>query len=133
MGDNGKQHYSLGSVGTREERAWAAGFFDGEGCVSVRRDKSIKHLSGRYPVLSINQTDPKVLERFQNAVGGIGNIRGPYNYLSYNKKTKPQWAYAANGLQCVQTVVGSIWKHLGVVKRAQFTRVMEECTNAVHQ
>lgn len=56
------------------EHVWAAGFWDGEGCVSLSyRGKY------QYPrsVLQIAQVDRRPLERFRNAVG-FGNVLGPY-------------------------------------------------------
>lgn len=55
------------------ELAWAAGFFDGEGHTGLQ-SKSQKY---RYLRLTVGQTEPTTLERFQKAVG-YGNITGPY-------------------------------------------------------
>src|SRR5437773_1281790 len=60
------------AMGSETERAWAAGFFDGEGYVGVHRDKR----PGRTPVLNIGieQVDARPLQRFASAVGWQGNI-----------------------------------------------------------
>jgi hypothetical protein len=55
------------------ELAWAAGFFDGEGCASLDRHKA----GYSYLTLSASQKHPAVLERLAAAVGR-GNISGPY-------------------------------------------------------
>ncbi len=61
--------------GTPTELAWAAGFFDGEGCVSGSYD----HAGRRYLQIIVVQTKTtEHLQRFQKAVGGAGSIRGPY-------------------------------------------------------
>lgn len=54
---------------TGEEIAWAAGLFEGEGCISNAGKRSVP--------LTINSTDRDVLERFQEIVGcgGIYAIR----------------------------------------------------------
>jgi hypothetical protein len=57
------------------ELAWAAGFFDGEGCISCSYVKP-SYLQIR---LHIAQIDKRVLDRFRKAVGRVGiNIGGPY-------------------------------------------------------
>jgi len=57
------------------ELAWAAGFFEGEGCAT----KSATTLQ-----VLIGQTGSDyTLRRFHNAVNGIGTIRGPYRNGQY--------------------------------------------------
>lgn len=55
------------------ELAWAAGFFEGEGCVSTGRGRQYMYL-----VLNITQNNLYPLLRFQNAVYGHGKVYGPY-------------------------------------------------------
>ena len=110
------------------ERAWAAGFFDGEGCISRRLGgtPTSPHL---YPFLSIGQTDKRVLERFKNAAPGIRQgIGGPY-FRKTVFKQKPMYTLQVNGLGPVQTVIGAMWPYLGEVKKEQFKRVMMEVSN----
>ena len=54
---------------------WAAGIYEGEGCLSLG--------DHHYPFIAINNTDRDVLERFQSVVGA-GNINGPYERHSKN-------------------------------------------------
>ncbi len=98
------------------EKAWAAGFFDGEGCTYVNR-------TGKYTALRVVVTQfhsPETLLRFQRAVEGLGRMYGPYSkgqyFLRFSKKTG---AYAAMQL---------LWPYLSTIKRAQFTRVHTEVT-----
>lgn len=62
----------------RHERAWAAGFFDGEGWAAAPQRPRRRT---RQPYAQINQSSTtgvaEVLVRFREAVGGIGGIRGP--------------------------------------------------------
>jgi hypothetical protein len=62
------------------ERAWAAGFFDGEGSTYVQRCSTIR--------IAIGHVDRRPLDRFRAAVRA-GNVTGPYDY---NKKKNPKWA-----------------------------------------
>jgi hypothetical protein len=63
----------------RNELAWAAGFFDGEGWASAVRQQG---RGTTQPQARVNQADPagvpEVLERLQVALGGLGRIGGPY-------------------------------------------------------
>src|SRR5262245_61060169 len=60
------------SRATRNEQlAWAAGFFDGEGCVTSSDNRSAR------PMLFITQHDPRVLRRFWKVIGQ-GKVYGPY-------------------------------------------------------
>ena len=57
----------------REELAWAAGFFDGEGCFCFSE-------AGQYVCVSITQTEREPLDRFERAVG-LGKVNGPYGSI----------------------------------------------------
>jgi hypothetical protein len=103
----------------REALAWAAGFFDGEGCFSYSN-------AGGYGVVSIGQTEREPLERFLEAVGGLGKIYGPYfkEYPGRHSK-KPWFNYRAHRKESVQAIVGLLWFWLGSTKRSQAVRVLD--------
>jgi hypothetical protein len=99
-------------VPDREELAWAAGFFDGEGCFSFSP-------AGRYVCVSVGQTEREPLDRFKRAVG-FGNVLGPYDVNKRNGSLrKPQFFYRANGYERVQAIAALLWFKLGSTKRAQ--------------
>lgn len=54
--------------------AWAAGFFDGEGCVRIRR--YAQDGKNGTVFVSVGQKDPRPLERFADLFGLT--VRGPY-------------------------------------------------------
>jgi hypothetical protein len=61
------------------ELAWAAGFFEGEGCVYI--DKK-----GPYLRINLAQVDdPYPLERFARAVG-IGTVKGPHKLRDIKRR-----------------------------------------------
>lgn len=107
----------------REELAWAAGFFDGEGStLSVDRVRM-------YPWISINQGGtldgpPDVLVRFRRVAGGIGHIDGPRVFRDH-PDWLPLWNYRVAGFELVQAVIAVLWHHLGPVKRAQARDVLQ--------
>ena len=96
----------------REELAWAAGFFDGEGCFSFS-------VAGNYLCVSISQTEPEPLERFARAVG-VGWVLGPYDLRKNDRWIrKPQYVYRANGYERVQAIAALLWFKLGLAKQEQ--------------
>jgi len=103
---------------TREELAWAAGFFDGEGCVGIvrgsptRPPKSIR--------VGISQLDSRVLERFKAAVG-VGYIHGPTKRYG---TSQPQYRYVAQHHPATQAICALLWTWLSPVKREQFKRCL---------
>jgi hypothetical protein len=107
----------------REELAWAAGFFDGEGCFSYQERAC-------YGVATISQIDVRVLERFRDAVG-MGTIYGPYDYKYPGRMSKkPQWNYRAFRREHVQAIAAMLWFQLGPVKREQALSVLRRYRNA---
>ena len=99
------------------ELAWAAGFYDGEGSTVIGRQ-------GRTPQLRVQlaQIDPQVLERFKAAVGGLGNITGPYK--SRSPKHKEKWIYFSSRFEHAQAVIALLWRFLSPVKREQALKAM---------
>lgn len=93
----------------REELAWCAGFFDGEG--HVRRTVRPGRSDGFQ--INIRQIDPEVLDRFREAVGGLGSVGFTVTH------TRPLYQYQLYTLEKVQAVVAMIWPWLSPVKRAQ--------------
>jgi hypothetical protein len=99
------------------ELAWAAGFFDGEGCTKLQNNFS-RH-GKNYPniAVSITQYHSEVLERFRLAVG-TGSVYGPYP----RAEGKQAWAFGAWG-EKAEAVVDALWPYLGSVKREQAKRI----------
>jgi hypothetical protein len=112
----------------RQELAWAAGFFDGEGHVCLHRcTPNGRGRAEGYVSLevTISQIDPRVLYRFAEAVGH-GRILGPYGY---SKKTqanwRPFWVYKAYGAKARAAMQGiSPW--LSAVKAEQWGNCLLE-------
>jgi hypothetical protein len=101
---------------TEVERAWAAGFWDGEGCAT--------HTSHDYAQAQLNQVDRSVLETFRNVVGGV--IRGPYQYPRASRpNSRPQFQWSVVGYQPVLRLARILWPYLGTVKRDQFKRILQ--------
>ncbi len=91
------------------ERAWAAGFFDGEGNVVRRKDNGI--------IVQIDQVDRDSLDRFREAVGA-GHVLGPYGPYQANRQA--YYKFSACGVVNVQTIYDALGPYLGLVKSMQF-------------
>lgn len=94
------------------EYAWAAGFFDGEGCST---------LSSGYISISIAQNHIEVLERFKKIVG-LGAVSGPY--LTTNENRNPFWRYNVFGNDA-KDVMEQIFPYLGSVKKEQWEKTLQ--------
>lgn len=94
----------------REELAWAAGFFDGEGNVRSRNEPQTPIL-----MVQIGQRHSAfVLHRFHKAVG-VGTV-GQYT----STKRGLTHYYRVYGFEKVQTVMAMLWPFLSEVKKAQY-------------
>lgn len=72
----------------REEIAWAAGLFEGEGCMTR---------SGSQKVLRLASTDEDIVRRFWEIVA-VGKVYGPYEQ---RPPRKPFWVWVAAGLDAL--------------------------------
>jgi hypothetical protein len=102
------------------ERAWAAGFFDGEGSVSVG-GRHFESNAYRQPSMEIPQSSahgvPDSLVRFQ-AVVGAGSITGPHPPRNPWARL-PSYRWELGGHRKVEMVAGLLWLWLGSTKRSQ--------------
>ena len=106
--------------------AWAAGLFEGEGCVRVnhRADKRNpkRHLYHGL-TLSIGMCDREPLDTFAEAAG-VGKVMGPYG--PYGKPHhSPFFSYALHGKVAARVMEGLLpW--LSQRRRQQYTDVLSE-------
>lgn len=97
------------------ELAWSAGFYDGEGCTTLTKD--------RYLQATVAQSnDREVLDRFANAIG-VGRINGPYYSKKYPHWGK-KWYWIAIGND-VDLLMEKLFPYLGNVKKAQYRKWKE--------
>src|SRR5579872_503653 len=98
--------------------AWAAGFFDGEGCTTYTYYHSRK--GKRISIeLSIAQKDRRVLDKFKRIVG-VGQIN------TWTDKTKRKYYYyTAHTLKAI-LVLKIIWKYLSNKKKEQAIPLLKE-------
>jgi hypothetical protein len=104
------------------ELAWAAGFFDGEGC--FRTGKTNGSSSKFYPNIGISQAHPEVLKRFMNAVGS-GYINGPYSRPPH----KDMWYYGCGGAEKIRLVCNKLRPYLSSIKLKEMDEMLIKLEN----
>lgn len=105
------------------ERAWATGFYEGEGCYFLVRHKS-PDSHGTYRAsstgLTVSQADPEVLIRFMYAVGVVKVL---YLHETQGKNGVDMFEVRYYNKADVSKVLAAMWDFMGPVKRAQVERV----------
>lgn len=96
------------------ELAWAAGFWDGEGCTYVAKPHKGRAGDKPYMFMCLGQTDLDPLNRFHVAVGA-GNISGPRLVIG----RKPIWSWKCYANADVWRVINLLWPYLSEPKRQQ--------------
>lgn len=87
--------------------AWAAGLFEGEGCISSTPKVGTR---ARNRVLALVMTDRDIVERFHRVVGGVGTFR---SRRLTNDKWKDQWEWRCTGWGEIVHVLTLLGPHLG--------------------
>ncbi len=107
------------------ELAWAAGFFDGEGSVTVHRKSNRRgERDGRMDLrISIMQCDPRPLQRFLDAVGSVKSVRGPYQ-RNRGRNERDVYCIEWSGTKAYP-VLEKIWPYLSEPKKEQSHRVFD--------
>ncbi len=109
------------------ELAWAAGFYDGEGCMTLHTSKGGKtHGSNQwmYPNIHLGQVDKRPLVRFVNALG-FGKLYGPYNH-GRNPHAQSRYDLFFRTFEEVQQVIACLWPYLSEPKKEQARKVMKK-------
>lgn len=112
----------------REELAWAAGLFDGEGSIYIRKEKAkTSDRILKYIQIDIGQTDRQVLDRFQKAVNGLGKVYGPYTTRSrVHKEWNQRWEFKGASFEHVQAIIAMLYQFLSPVKQGQTLGYLQE-------
>ena len=77
---------------SKTDLAYIAGFFDGEGCISIKRIRNRNRPFNQYQLeVTVGSTDEWVCERFKFVFGG--NVR---KTKSRNPNWKPFWVWRAS-------------------------------------
>lgn len=104
----------------REELAWAAGIFDGEGyagCVD-RSKEGRRH--PRISLVVVQWHSPEIPLRFQAALGGLGHVG------SRSRGEAEEYKWATASFEIVQASAAMLWAWLSSTKQAQIARTLEQ-------
>lgn len=96
--------------------AWAAGLFEGEGSISLKKQTM---------QLALGMSDFDVVDRFQKVIG-IGKVYGPYQDKR-KSSYKPMWTWACSGHKNCQAVLAALWGFLGERRRAKAALSLNHC------
>lgn len=105
---------ALAASWTRENIAWAAGLFEGEGCITTQKGRA-----GRLDLIS---TDQDVIRKFY-AIVGVGRVNGPYRPNS-SLGHKPQWRWSVSGFENIQALLAAFWTFLCERRRKRAIEVL---------
>lgn len=100
---------------TDTDIAWAAGLFEGEGCLSFQKNPSAK--GGYTPRLWLNITDEDVIKRFQSVVG-----TGVYS-VQHKKDRKPIYKWRTARKSEVLRIMDMFEPYMGSRRTAKFQEV----------
>jgi hypothetical protein len=93
---------------SRENIAWCAALFEGEGCINI---------TPRTVILKLGMTDEDVVRRFHKLIG-IGKVSNPI-YHKTVAHYKPHWDWYATGSEKVQAILAAFWPFLGARRQAR--------------
>jgi hypothetical protein len=105
---------------TREELAWAAGFYDGEGCAHLAKQSK----GSRMPQLCVVQTRDELLHRLSR-IFGFGSVTKHSRSTTYSTAPGVQlYRWQIYGFQKVQATIAMMWPWLSEYRRSQAEGVL---------
>lgn len=102
---------------TREDLAWAAGLFEGEGCFSLAHAKGVAQ-----PTCVVSMSDEDVIRRLHRLLG-IGSVRKT-SRKAYGPDRKDLWTWTAAGFRSAQYVVALLWNWLGERRQTRAAEIL---------
>ena len=100
----------------RENLAWAAGIFEGEGCFSFMK-------SSRAISACVVSTDKDVLDGFCKVIG-FGRVLGPYKNGLAHWKMKYRWV--CSSFEDTQVLIAMLWPWLKSRRRAKAAQILRD-------
>jgi hypothetical protein len=114
----------MACVVSREQSAFVAGLYEGEGTVGAVRSAYTTSAGNRkrritpQVRLSIAMTDREPLELIREYLG-FGKVYGPYRHNAWPNK-KPYYKYLADGFEKSQAFIAIVWAWLSPRRKAQW-------------
>lgn len=91
--------------------AWAAGLFEGEGCITQAKRKDNKF---EYRHLTLEMSDKDIVDKFQNILG-CGSIR--HRIRTDKPNSKPTWQWNLTNSVQISAILYAIYPWLGIRRR----------------
>jgi hypothetical protein len=104
----------MGQSTWREDLAWAAGLFEGEGCVHVGVRKSGTHVLR----LVLSMTDRDVVERM-GQIMSVGRVYEVPKHATWQGHWKTQYRWVVDRADHIQAALAMFWPWLGDRRRAK--------------
>jgi hypothetical protein len=103
---------------------WAAGLFEGEGCINIypRKELEAGNLGKVLVRLTLATTDLDVLERFQE-ICGYGSISE--RKWHRDNGWKPSWRWSADAQGEVERLIMEWWPYLGSRRKRKADEAMQ--------
>jgi hypothetical protein len=105
---------------TSEELAWAAGLFEGEGCVAAYHHSK----NARAVRAWLSSTDEDVIHRFHEIVG-VGRLSGPYHQNGFDRQGL-RWRWQVSRKPDVTEFLDGVYPYLGHRRREQIVVAFEK-------
>jgi hypothetical protein len=105
------------------ELAWAAGLFEGEGCISLKTHRAGTYrllTTRRYLHLTVKMGDRDSVDRFHRAIGGLGAVY---------RQSDGMWSWQTGKFEHGQAVIAMLWYGFGERRRNRCVEVLEMCRN----
>lgn len=106
----------------REQLAWAAGFFVGEGNFG-------NHKGNSSPVVNISQLERAPLDRFNAATGDLGTIYAYEHDFNRNGNQLQMHRYRATSFEKCQAIAAMLWPWLSPWKQNQALAMLGLCAD----
>ena len=103
--------------------AWAAGLFEGEGCIGTHKRKRVRSDDYLSSSLDLTMTCHDVVERFHDVVG-CGSVR---RRASRKREWKPSFSWYVHAARDVERVLGLCLPFLGRKKTREAERAFTIC------
>lgn len=106
------------SQATEVQWAWAAGLFEGEGCIYVPKDGS----RGRSQLI-VRMTDLDVMQRFHSIVG-VGQMKPVKHHRAWKPHFKEAWEWRVSRWPDVLMLADKFKSHLGARRTARLAELL---------
>ena len=102
--------------------AWAAGVFEGEGCICCYKIPNRK--DSRRVMLAITMSDEDIVQRIYE-IFKVGSFKGPYK----KKDKKTLWTWAVQNMAGCHSVLTEIYPYLGKRRKEKADEMIKEIEN----